>query len=175
MLCAFACGTLAAMPKLRWLVRKRIGNLAAGVRVPKHRVAIQEDRGCVRQRALLRNSRLRHLDFGGLAVGVSCGDAVPEGLEAAHLRLDPASGMVSRPALPECPAVVPGGAQGFVSGDRGWTVLFPRSAVQSGLGMQSACGDAGRRKSSRHNCYRLTTLTVRTSVSAVPYLLRNRK
>lgn len=37
--------------------------------------------------------------------------------------------MVSRPALPECPAIVPGGAQGFVSGDCGGAVRFPRSTV----------------------------------------------
>lgn len=57
-----------------------------------------------------------YLDFGGLAVGVSCGDAFSEGLEAAHFGLDPASGVVPRPALPECPAVVPGGSEGFVAG-----------------------------------------------------------
>lgn len=54
------------------------------------------------------------LDFGGLSVRVSCGDALAEGLEAAYFCLDPASDMVSGPALPECPAIVPGGAQGFV-------------------------------------------------------------
>ena len=37
--------------------------------------------------------------------------------------------MVSGPALPELPAVVPGGAQGLVAGDCGWAILFPRSTV----------------------------------------------
>ena len=69
------------------------------------------------------------LDFCGLVVGVSCGDAFTEGLETAHLRLDPASGVVSCPAVPECPAIVPGGAQGFVVGACCRAVLFPRSAV----------------------------------------------
>jgi len=35
--------------------------------------------------------------------------------------------MVASHALPECLTVVTGGAQGFVSGDRGPAVLFPRS------------------------------------------------
>jgi hypothetical protein len=63
------------------------------------------------------------LDFGGLAVGVSCSDALTEGLEAAHplpshglpanherVRLDPATGVVSGPARPECPAIVASGS-----------------------------------------------------------------
>jgi transposase-like protein len=37
--------------------------------------------------------------------------------------------MVTRPALPECPAVVPGGAQGFISGDCGGAVRFPGATV----------------------------------------------
>ena len=65
------------------------------------------------------------LDFGGLAVGVSCGDTFAEGREAAHLRLDAASGMVSGPAFPERPAVVPCGAQCFVSGLRCRAVFLP--------------------------------------------------
>lgn len=69
------------------------------------------------------------MDFGGLAVGVSCGDAFTEGLEAPHLCFDPASDVVSRPSLPKRPAIVPGGTQGFVAGDCGRAVLFPRSAV----------------------------------------------
>ena len=39
--------------------------------------------------------------------------------------------MVSGPALPERPAIVPGGAQRFISGDGGWAVLFPRPPVLS--------------------------------------------
>ena len=37
--------------------------------------------------------------------------------------------MVSGPALPERPAMVPGGAQCFVSGDCGRAVFFPRSTI----------------------------------------------
>jgi hypothetical protein len=69
------------------------------------------------------------LDFSSLAVGISRGDAFPERLEAAHLCLDPASGVVSGPALPERPAIVAGGAQGFVPGRCRRAVLFPKSAV----------------------------------------------
>jgi hypothetical protein len=60
------------------------------------------------------------VDFGGLAVGVSCGDALAKGLQAAHpltgsrlranderFRLDAAAGAVPRPARPECPSVAP--------------------------------------------------------------------
>ena len=69
------------------------------------------------------------MDFGGLSVRISCGDALAEGLEAPHFRLDPASDMVSGPSLPERPAIVPGGAKGFVSGDCRRAVLFPRPTV----------------------------------------------
>ena len=69
------------------------------------------------------------LDFGGLAVRVSCGDAFAKGLEAPHLRLDPASDVVSCPALPECPAVMPCGAEGLVSGSRCRAILFPGPTV----------------------------------------------
>ena len=64
-----------------------------------------------------------------MSVRVSGADAVSERFEASHLRLDPASDMVSGPTLPECPAVVPGGTQGFVSGNRGGAVFFPRPPV----------------------------------------------
>lgn len=69
------------------------------------------------------------MDFGGLGFRVSCCDAFTEGLQAPHFRLDAAADMVSRPALPECPAIVPGGAQGFVSGVCGGAVRFPGSTV----------------------------------------------
>lgn len=69
------------------------------------------------------------LNFGGLAVWVSCADVFPEGFEAAHFRLDPALGVVSRPTLPKRTTIMSGGAQGFVSGDRGRAILFPRSPV----------------------------------------------
>jgi len=69
------------------------------------------------------------LDFCGLAVGVSRGDAFSEGLQASHLGLDATSAMISGPTLPERPAVVPGGAQGFVAGAGCRTVLFPWAPV----------------------------------------------
>ena len=50
------------------------------------------------------------LDFGSLAVWVSRGDAFSECLEASHLGLDPASDLISGPALPERPSIVPSGA-----------------------------------------------------------------
>ena len=75
-------------------------------------------------------------DFGRLAVGVSSGDAFTESFQAPHplpgnglfanherVDLDPAAGVISRPALPERSAVVPCGAQGFVSCGRGGAVL----------------------------------------------------
>ena len=55
------------------------------------------------------------VDFGGLAVWISCGDALTEGLEASHLCLGAAAGVVSGPPLPERSAVVTRGAQGFVA------------------------------------------------------------
>ena len=68
-----------------------------------------------------------HLDFGGLAAWVSCGDALAECLEAAHPCLGSAAGMVSCPSFPERAAGVVRGAQGFVPGPGGWAVLLPRS------------------------------------------------
>jgi hypothetical protein len=59
------------------------------------------------------------VDFGGLSVGVACCDRLSEGSWGSHLRLDPAAGVVSGPALPEGNARVPGCLQDFVSGDRG--------------------------------------------------------
>ncbi len=37
------------------------------------------------------------MDLGGLAVRISCGDALAECLEASHLRLQAAPGVVSGP------------------------------------------------------------------------------
>jgi hypothetical protein len=65
------------------------------------------------------------VDFGGLAIRILGHDAFAEGFQAAHLRLDPAAGVVSGPALPEGSAVMPGGAQGFVAGARGRAIVFP--------------------------------------------------
>jgi len=41
------------------------------------------------------------VDFGGLAVGVCCGDVFAAGLEASHLGFDAAAGVVSGPSFPE--------------------------------------------------------------------------
>ena len=71
------------------------------------------------------------VDLCGLPVGVSCAYAFSEGLEAAHLRFDPASGMVPGPPLPERPAIVPCGTQGLVSGPCRRAVPLPRSSVPS--------------------------------------------
>jgi hypothetical protein len=84
------------------------------------------------------------VDFGGLAVGVSCGDAFAKGLPAAdpltgsrlrandeRFRLDAAAGVVRRPARPECPSLVPRRAQGVVAGACGLAVLFARPPVLS--------------------------------------------
>jgi len=71
------------------------------------------------------------VDFGGLSVGVSCHDTLAEGFQAAHLRLDPAAGVVSGPAFPECPPVVSRGAQGVVAGACSRAVFFPETSVLS--------------------------------------------
>lgn len=71
------------------------------------------------------------MDFGGLAARVSRGDALAEGVEAAHPGLYAAAGVVSRPPFPERPAVVTCGAQGFVACSGGWAILLPRSAILS--------------------------------------------
>lgn len=78
-------------------------------------------------------------DFFGLAFGVSCRFAFSKDFQAAHLCIDPAAGAVSRPALPDHPAIVPGGAQGFVLGDCGWAILFLRSPVLVVRNMAVAC------------------------------------
>ena len=58
--------------------------------------------------------------FGSLAVEVSCGDAFTKGFQAAHLRLDPAAGVVSSPSFPERAAVVTGGTQRLVADEAVW-------------------------------------------------------
>ena len=76
------------------------------------------------------------------ALGVSGGDAFAECLEATHslpgrglpanherVRLDPASYLVSCPALPEGPPVVAGGAEGFIAGQCLRTVFVPGADV----------------------------------------------
>lgn len=97
------------------------------------------------------------MDFGGLAIGVSRGDAFCEGLEAAHpiagetiprivfwpgSYLDAASGVVSGPALPERSTVMFGGTQGFIPEPGSRAVLFPRSPVladRDGLVADDGC------------------------------------
>ena len=55
------------------------------------------------------------VDFGSLPIRIPCGDALTEVVQASHLGLHAAAGVVSDPPLPECPAVVTSGAQGFVA------------------------------------------------------------
>ncbi len=50
------------------------------------------------------------LDFDGLTVRATCGDAFTEGLVAAHLCLCPTSGEISRPAPPERPSIMARGS-----------------------------------------------------------------
>ena len=69
------------------------------------------------------------LDFGGLAVRVSCGDALAKNLQVSLLRLDPTSGVASSPPLPECPTLLPRGAEGLGSGDCCRAILSSRSPV----------------------------------------------
>ena len=73
------------------------------------------------------------VDFGSLAIGVSGGDAFSEGFQEAHLRFDPTSGVIARPALPEGPAIVSGGAQGFVADACRRVVFLPQSTVLADL------------------------------------------
>lgn len=73
------------------------------------------------------------MDFGGLSLGVSCHDAFAADFEAAHLRLDPASGVVSVPALPERPTVVASGTQCFVADLCRRAIFFPRPTMLAGL------------------------------------------
>lgn len=62
--------------------------------------------------------------FGSLAAMRS-----PNALRQRHLRLDPTSGVIPGPALPECPTEVPGRAQGLVPRPGSGTVLLPGAAV----------------------------------------------
>lgn len=91
---------------------------------PRRRLSPEARREIVRRlgagaavQALAVDEGHSDLNFCGLAVRVSGGDAFAKGFQAAHLGLDAAAGVVSGPALPECPAVVPGGTQGFAAAD----------------------------------------------------------
>ena len=81
------------------------------------------------------------MDFGGLAVRVSCRDALAERLEAAHLGLGAAAGVVPGQTLPERAAVVACGAEGFIAGLGGWAILLPRSTI---LADRDDCGATAR-------------------------------
>lgn len=86
------------------------------------------DLGCAEGRVAVHKSEA-DLDFSGLAVGVSGSDVLSEDSHAAHLRFDPAPGVVSRPALLESPPIVSGGAQGFVAHACRRTVFLPRPTI----------------------------------------------
>ena len=100
------------------------------------------------------------MSFGGLTVGVSCGDALTEGLEASQLCFDPTSRVVAGPTLPECPAIVARRAQGFVP-DPGCRPLsfqgrpFLRSGI-TGMASRSmmACGNGGYRRHHQRSPWR---------------------
>lgn len=62
---------------------------------------------------------------------ISCHDTLAEGFQAAHLRLDPAAGVVAGPAFPERPPVVLRRAQGVVAGACSRAVFFPKTSVLS--------------------------------------------
>ena len=68
------------------------------------------------------------MNFGGLAVGVSCGGALPECLEASHLGLDTAAQVVAGPAFPEGASEVPCGPEDVVAGGSCRPILFPGSS-----------------------------------------------
>ena len=69
------------------------------------------------------------MDFGGLAVGVSRSDALSGGLEPPYPGFGAAAYVVSGPSLPEGPALVARGTQGFVARPGGRAILLPRPAV----------------------------------------------
>ncbi len=83
------------------------------------------------------------MDFGSLAVEVSGGDALAEELQALHLGLGAGPDMVSGPPLPERPAILTCGAQGFVARPGNWAVVFPWPTVLADRDDRSAtvCDD----------------------------------
>ena len=85
------------------------------------------------------------MDFGGLAVRVSGGDAFSEGLQAAHLCLCSASGMVAAPPFPARTAFFANVAQDCVSRDCGRAVFAPEPPVladrDDGFGLTLENGD----------------------------------
>ena len=70
-----------------------------------------------------------HVDFGGLAVWVFCGDAVSGDFQAPLFCLDPASDIVAVPSFPNCTAFFTNVAQDCVSRDCGRAVLTPKPPV----------------------------------------------
>lgn len=83
------------------------------------------------------------MDFGSLAVGVSGGDALAEGFQASHPGLGAAADIVSGPPLPEGPAIVTCGAQGFLARPGSWAVVFSWPTVLADRDDRSAtvCDD----------------------------------
>jgi hypothetical protein len=69
------------------------------------------------------------VNFCGLVIRVSGGDAFAEGLEALHLRLCLVPGMITVPPLSSGAAFFANVAEDRVSGDRGRTVIMPKPAI----------------------------------------------
>ena len=69
------------------------------------------------------------MDFGGLAGGVSGGDALSEGFQASHPGLCPACGMTAASPLSSCAAVLANVVQDRVACGRGRAVLAPEPPV----------------------------------------------
>lgn len=85
------------------------------------------------------------VDFGGLAIRVSGGNAFSERFQAPHFCLSPASDMVAVPSFPGCATFFANVAQDCVSRDRGRTVLTPEPPVL-------ADRDDGRRPMLENGC-----------------------
>lgn len=72
------------------------------------------------------------LEFGLLAVEVSCHDAFPEQLEAAHLCRDQTSSVISAPTPPDRAAKSAGGTNGIMPGLCAGSVLQPWPGILAG-------------------------------------------
>lgn len=71
------------------------------------------------------------MDFGGLSVRVSGGDAVSEGFQAPHLCLCPASGMVAVLSFPTSAAFFANLAEDCISSNSGRAIFTPEPPVLS--------------------------------------------
>ena len=69
------------------------------------------------------------MDLGGLPVWVARCDALAEGFEAAHLRLDPTSDVIAGPVLPVGSSEALARTQDVVAGTGSGAVLLPQAAV----------------------------------------------